>query len=102
MKVVNVKLNFLDKVGAIITSENLPILFNNNPDQIIGNCKVFRNDNGNCIGTLELDDDVDEDLFFYYSSWNTNDGTYWFTGLSLATNLYRDKIATRLSEMIIT
>jgi len=101
MKNLIVKMDYLDRMAAVIVSEKLPIIIDNNPLKTVGTCRVFRNAEGRCVAELELENEVSEDLFFYYTSLNQENG-YWFTGLSLAHNLYNpDKIASRLSEMII-
>lgn len=101
MKKLIVQLQYLDKVRAEITAEKLPVLLNNNPNQRIGTCRVFRDENERCLGELELNNDVDNELYFYYTSLNTDDGTYWFSGLNLATDIYKEGIPTKLKDMIV-
>lgn len=101
MKTVTVRLGFLDKIAAVVIRENLPIILDNHPAKVIGNVRIFKNDNGQTMGELELEDNVDENLFFYYCSLNAEDGDFWFTGINLSTKLYPSHPTMRLKEKII-
>jgi hypothetical protein len=98
---VRVSLRLLDKLGAIIPTENLPIMLNNHPHQLLGTCRVERDNEGQCIGVLIFDDEVSGDLFFYYASHNTDDGTFWFMGINLSEQLYANKPTLRLKDKIL-
>lgn len=103
MKNVHIRLNYLNKKNFIIPTTSIPVLHNNHPYQVLGPCYVRTNDNNEYIGDLELNNDVSDDLYFYYLSQDTGDGRRYFIGLNLADEVYdiEQPTTSRLKDMTV-
>ena len=81
----------------------MPIAIIDDKYEIIGTCRVFRNEeNGKHFGELLLDKEISSELYFYYRSRANNAGIFIFAGLDFTQNELSHSPTTKLKEMIIS
>jgi hypothetical protein len=68
----------------------------------IGTCTVFMNKEGKYFGKLELENEVDTSLFFYYNGLHGEDDFFNFEGLFFFEKELESKAKTnRIKDMIV-
>ncbi len=98
---MEVKLSLLDRKDALHYSNPVDVTIFDKTYEIIGSCKVFRNDNGNHFGELKLDRQVDPNYYFYYRGRANEGGIFIFAGLDFTPTELEDHPTTKLKEMIV-
>jgi len=96
-----VRLSLLDHKEVIFSSDIVPVFVEDNNYREIGTCKIFRNKEGHYMGDLELEEDINENCFFYYRSRTNDGGIFIFSGLDLTTTELVNKPTTRLKDMVV-
>src|ERR1700744_3507764 len=98
--ILTIRLPWLDNTDVSILSETVDVFLENHPERIIGLCKIIRDEKGNFIGELDLDEDVDHNLYIYYNKKEVN-GSFIFTGISLYKEHYNGEATSQLKDNII-
>ena len=97
-----VKLGNLDRKDTLYYPHEVPIaMVGDKAYNIIGTCRVFRDEQGQHFGELEFDNEISLDLYFYYKGRLNAAGIFIFGGIDLAETALAQNTTTTLREMIV-
>lgn len=99
---MRVKLSLLDRQGTLHYTDTVPVCIYEDSYKTIGTCSIYKDANGCHFGVLELDQPVNEDLFFYYRNMSNNAGIFIFSGLDFMPNQIKESPTTQLRDMIFS
>ena len=97
---LTVRLKFLDEMTALAFDKPMQVLFNTNPDEVIGSCEIY-SDAHSHFADLQLNDDTSMDLYLSWSGAMSDDKTYDLENISLDSNPPNDKPTKTLKEITI-
>ncbi len=104
MRNFTVRLTKLDREMAVTHANTVPVYINDQINNPIGTCRVYKNQNSEFIGEVQLNTDVSGDLYFYYvdnvGAVDAESG-YHFSGLHFTDDMLKDKPTQRLKEKVI-
>lgn len=95
-----VRLSLLDSMKSFSYAEVGDVALAGDSYEIIGTCTLTRNDTGEHFGKLNVNRELDGNLFFYYTFSNLEDQP-WFTGIQLNKTERKGSTTTTLKEMIV-
>lgn len=97
-----VRLTYVDNQPArFYNMGELDTILDNDINHPVDTCKVFTDAQGYYFAQINSAQELDGDLFFYYSGLHDNYGYYHFTRLHLMTVPLTNKPKTKLKDMIV-
>lgn len=96
---MTVKLSLLDRINALGFDEIVDVALATDTYKTIGTCTIFTTTPGEYWGEIQVDRELNENLYFYYTFTNFN-GVPWFAGIQLNKEPRKNSSTTQLKSMI--
>jgi hypothetical protein len=98
---MKVRLSLLDKIGSLSYYNPVPVSTYDGCYRDIGICRIYRDEQGNHYGMLDINEHISPESFFYYRQRANNDGVFLFSGLDLMPTQMKENPTTQLKQMIM-
>lgn len=105
---MNVRINsdFLNAFNCVGTADLIPMLLDNNPNAVLGDCNISNQDNHsyanlNFFENVNFNDEVGLDMYIYFYTSINAEGSCEIENIGLHSEKRNDKDTKTLRELII-
>lgn len=101
MKEFKIELNFVKNLTGVKYDLEVPIILEHKINEPVGMCEIRRSSDGNYVGYIKSDIDIDENLYFYYINTHDKENIIYISGLQLLSIPLKGSPALQVKQKII-